>query len=317
VADFDSFVCIDWSGQAVARPKGLAVATCDAGAMAPALLRPQGGWSREGLAEWLLGHAAAGTRMIVGLDLSPALPFVDRGGYFPGIPGSPGDAISLWALVEELCATEPHLAASGLPLMPRYADHFRSQIGRQTVTGAAFGQGAGRFRVVEHRQKAQRVNPVSCFNLVGAAQVGKSSLTGMRMLHRLRGHLPVWPFDPLPAKGPVIVEIYTAIAARAAGLRRGLSKIRTMAELNLALGQLGSPPVAGSGAIDDHSADALLTAAWLRAHGHDNRDCPHLGLDLRRNLALRRTPPSCSEAAGQTEDPPSSTEAVGRQRVPA
>jgi hypothetical protein len=190
------------------------------------------------------------------------------GGYFPGIPGSPGDAISLWALVEELCATEPHLAASGLPLMPRYADHFRSQIGRQTVTGAAFGQGAGRFRVVEHRQKAQRVNPVSCFNLVGAAQVGKSSLTGMRMLHRLRGHLPVWPFDPLPAKGPVIVEIYTAIAARAAGLRRGLSKIRTMAELNLALGQLGSPPVAGSGAIDDHSADALLTAAWLRAHAH-------------------------------------------------
>ena len=31
---------------------------------------------------------------------------------------------------------------------------------------------------------------------------------------------------------------------------------------------LGSPPVNGSGAIDDHSSDALLTAAWLRrVHG--------------------------------------------------
>lgn len=268
MADFDSFVCIDWSGQAVARPRGLAVATCTAGNSAPALLRPQGGWSREGVADWLLRHAAAGTRMIVGLDLSPALPFLDRGDYFPGLAASPPDAPGLWARVEDLCAHEPHLAASGLPLMRGYADHFRCQVGRQTVTGTAFEPGAGRLRVVEHRQRAQQVNPVSCFNLVGAAQVGKSSLTGMRMLHRVRHHVPVWPIDPLPPKGPVIVEIYTAIAARAAGLRRGLSKIRSIEDLNLALAQLGSPPIAGSGPIDDHSSDALLTAAWLRAHAH-------------------------------------------------
>ncbi|WP_204315773.1 hypothetical protein, partial [Stenotrophomonas maltophilia] len=68
--------------------------------------------------------------------------------------------------------------------------------------------------------------PYSCFNLVGASQVGKSSLTGMRVLHRLRGKVPLWPFDPLPEAGPVLVEIYTALAARAAGMRKGISKIR-------------------------------------------------------------------------------------------
>jgi hypothetical protein len=112
--------------------------------------------------------------------------------------------------------------------------------------------------------------PYSNFNLVGAAQVGKSSLTGMRVLHRLDGRLPVWPFDPLPATGSVVVEIYTAIAAMAGGRAPGRSKMKTVAELNRALVEIGAPTVAGEGPIDDHSADALLTAAWLR--GASRRD---------------------------------------------
>jgi hypothetical protein len=42
------------------------------------------------------------------------------------------------------------------------------------------------------------------------------------------------------------------------------SKMKTIGELDEALANLGSPVVPGSGPIDDHSADALLTAAWLR-----------------------------------------------------
>ena len=38
----------------------------------------------------------------------------------------------------------------------------------------------------------------------------------MRLLYRLAGRLPVWPVDPLPAEGSVVVEIYTTIAALAA-----------------------------------------------------------------------------------------------------
>jgi hypothetical protein len=101
-------------------------------------------------------------------------------------------------------------------------------------------------------------------NLVGAAQVGKSSLSGMRVLHRLAGRLPIWPIDELPETGSVVVEIYTTIAAIEAKRPVGASKMRTFEELNAALAELGSPPVSGAGPIDDHSADALVTAAWLR-----------------------------------------------------
>jgi hypothetical protein len=86
----------------------------------------------------------------------------------------------------------------------------------------------------------------------------------MRVLHRLEGAIPVWPFDPLPARGSVLVEIYTTIAAIDAGRTASRSKMRSYEELNLALTALNSPAVRGEGPLDDHSADALLAAAWLR-----------------------------------------------------
>ena len=56
---FANVAVIDWSGENVARPKGLAVAHAADGA--PTLLRPDGGWSRAGVLDWLLTHAEAGT----------------------------------------------------------------------------------------------------------------------------------------------------------------------------------------------------------------------------------------------------------------
>ena len=89
-----------------------------------------------------------------------------------------------------------------------------------------------------------------------------------RVLHALRGHVAVWPIDPLPASGPVLAEIYTSIAALAAGRTAATAKIKTREELDTALLALGSPPLGGKGKIDDHSSDALLTAAWMRANAH-------------------------------------------------
>lgn len=261
VPHFDVFVCIDWSGAAIPRPPGLAIAWCEPGRRAPVLLKPAGGWSRPAVLAWLQQHAAQGTRMLVGLDLSPGLPFADHGAYFPGYGETPPDARALWAMIERTCADEPHLSASTFPLREGLRDHFRNH----RAKGSAFGMGGGRLRVAEQRQRLAGVNPVSCFNLVGAAQVGKSSLTGMRMLHRLDGAVPVWPFDPLPADGPVIAEIYTSIAARAGGMRKGLSKVRDGATLDAVLGALDSDPHrALATGYDDHSTDALITAAWLR-----------------------------------------------------
>lgn len=88
----------------------------------------------------------------------------------------------------------------------------------------------------------------------------------MRILHRLRGKIPVWPFDPVPQKGPLIVEIYTSIAARAAGVSKGKSKIRDGAALDIALSAIGSRPHTPLARYTDHATDAIMTAAWLRAN---------------------------------------------------
>lgn len=108
------------------------------------------------------------------------------------------------------------------------------------------------------------LSPYSCFNLVGASQVGKSSLTGMRVLHRLRGRMGIWPFDQVPDEGPLIVEIYTSLAARLAGMRKGLSKIRDAETLDAMLAAFDSAPHAPLARYDDHATDAMLSAAWLR-----------------------------------------------------
>jgi hypothetical protein len=261
---FTDFIAIDWSGQAVERPKGLAVARAAIGDDAPELVDHPPGWSRQAILDWLLDLAARGTRAVIGLDLSPAFPFADRGSFFPEWPQSPTDARALWRLVDEISAGDEHLAATGFVDHIDAARHFRHR-GR---CGDLFPPGRGRFRVVEYGQEAMALSPYSCFNLVGASQVGKSSLTGMRVLHRLAGRVPMWPFDPLPETGPVLVEIYTAIASRQAGMRKGVSKIRDPATLDRMLAAFGSRPHGALTRYDDHATDAILSAAWLRAVAH-------------------------------------------------
>lgn len=257
---FANFACVDWSGEAVARPKGLAVANAAAGSSAPSLLRPTGGWSREGVLEWFGRLADARADIVVGLDLSPALPFADCGAYFPGWAGSPQDAFGLWQLVEEASAGSPHLSVSSFLQHEEIRRHFR----QHRDCGDLFPPGAGRMRVCERGQREMGLSPTSCFNLVGASQVGKSSLTGMRVLNRLRGRIPMWPFDPIPDRGPLIVEIYTTVAAMAAGRSKSRAKIRDAAGLDEALDALGSKLAPKLSSYDDHSTDAMITAAWLR-----------------------------------------------------
>ena len=260
---FRHFLAIDWSGAKGERHKGIALAFADADGGPPILAMREGGWSRQDVLSLLRDDLPDHT--LIGLDLGIGLPHADCGAYFPGLASSPRDARALWALVDEVCAGEPHLGAQPFVDHPDFAPYFRNG----ATTGPAFrcdgaAHGRGRFRVTEHAQAAMGLKPYSNFNLVGAAQVGKSSLTGMRMLHRLGDTLPVWPIDPLPGQGSVVVEIYTSLAAIEAGRRAGAAKIRDHAALNAALARLDSPPVPGSGAIDDHRSDALLTAAWLR-----------------------------------------------------
>lgn len=283
---FRHFMAIDWSGAVGGRHKGIAVALCAAGTDVPCLLRPPGHalWSRAGVLDLLLHRLPADT--LVGLDLGIALPFADAGAFFPGWSDSPPDARALWALIDEVCAEDVDLGAGSFVDHPVLSAYFRRHGGREGahfhLPGAAHRR--GRMRVTEIAQARAGCRPYSNFNLVGAAQVGKSSLTGMRLLHRLGGRLPVWPIDPLPEPGSVVTEIYTTLAAVAAGRTAGRAKMTDHAALDTALAALGSQATGGEGPIDDHSADALVTAAWLRAVA-DRRDLWNPA-ELTRELAL-------------------------------
>lgn len=260
---FTTFACIDWSGAATERTPNIAVAVTQ-GWRDVALVTPEGGWSRPKIYDWLSRLADSEADILIGLDLSPALPFADAGTYFPGWDASPTDARGLWSLVDDICMADPHLSASSFVGHDQAGRHFRHH-GRQ---GDLFPGGMGRMRVCEGGQAAMGLRPYSCFNLVGAAQVGKSSLTGMRVLHRLGGRIPVWPFDPVPARGPCIVEIYTSLAARAAGVTGPKIKITKGATLAAVLGSLDARASVPE-RISDHASDALLTAAWMRAVAGD------------------------------------------------
>jgi len=260
---FTHFAAIDWSGAAGERHRGIAVAMMAAEDDAPHLVRPGHVWSRGEVLEWLVDETPPQT--IFGFDLGQSLPFADAGAFFPGWADSPPDARSLWAMVEAFCADDPHLGVSGFVDHPEIARHFRRHAGRE---GDLFGGGRGRFRVTEAAQAVMGCSPTSNFNLVGAAQVGKGSLSGMRLLHRLPRDIAVWPMDAAAAGGKVVVEIYTTIAAIAVGRRARASKIRDGAALEQALAALGCRPGAIPDMISDHAADALITAAWLRGHAH-------------------------------------------------
>ena len=269
---FTHFLAIDWSGAKGERHKGIALSLADEAGGPPVLVEPPPrGWARQEVLELLRDEIPRDT--LVGMDLGISLPFADAGAFFPEWSESPQDAKSLWALIDRICADDPHLECGSFvshEQASRYFRHSKEHVGdRFHLPDAPTRE--GRFRIAEKAQREQGVRPVSNFNLVGAAQVGKSSLTGMRMLHRLRGHVSVWPVDPLPESGPVVLEMYTSIAARGGGVSGAKTKLRSFEDLNVALAQLGSLPVEGDGPIDDHSSDALVTAAWLRKIGQDAR----------------------------------------------
>ena len=121
-----------------------------------------------------------------------------------------------------------------------------------------------RFRQCDARLNAQGGRKTaSAYDSIGAAQVAKASFSGMRLLRQLDGRVAIWPMDLLPDQGSVVVEIYTRIYLRRAGLSG--TKLRSRTDLNLALSGLGSQPARLRFEPNDHQTDALVTAAGMRA----------------------------------------------------
>ena len=250
---FASYVAIDWSGAKGRRHKGIAIAEAR-GEAAPRLVRPGHIWSRDEVLEWLLRRAAREPTLF-GFDFSFAPPIVERGEYLPGESDVPTTAREFWTYVDSRCDDEDLGAASFLEQLHRKHFYF----------GIADGVKADfvRFRQCDARLNAQGGRKTaSAYDAIGAAQVAKASFAGMRFLRHLDGKVSIWPMDPLPEHGSTVVEIYTRIYLRLAGLS-GV-KLRSRADLNRALKGLRSPPARLRFEPNDHQTDALVTAAGMR-----------------------------------------------------
>jgi hypothetical protein len=251
---FHSFCAIDWSGAKGRRHKGIAIAEAR-GDGPPRLVKPGHVWSRTEVLDWLLERAAREPTLF-GFDFSFAPPFVEKGAYLPGEADVPATARDFWAYVDARSDDEDLGAASFLERAHRRHFYF----------GIADGVKADfvRFRQCDARLNAKGGRKTaSAYDAIGAAQVAKASFSGMRLLHRLDGKVAIWPMDPMPANGSAVVEIYTRIYLRNAGMSG--RKLRSRAELNLALKGLGSLPARLRFEPNDHQTDALVTAAGMRA----------------------------------------------------
>jgi len=255
---FAAFVAIDWSGAKGRRHKGIAIAEAR-GLEPPRLIEPGRIWSRHDVLDSLLDRARREPTLF-GFDFSFAPPFTERGAYLPDEVGVPADARSFWAYVDAHSNDEDLGAASFLERVHRRHFYF----------GIADGVKADfvRFRTCDRLLNAQGGRKsASAYDAIGAAQVAKASFAGMRLLHRLDGKIAIWPMDPLPSDGSAVVEIYTRIYLRRAGMSG--KKLRTRLELNQALKGLGSKPARLRFEPDDHQTDALVTAAGMRALAAD------------------------------------------------
>lgn len=264
-AGFRLFIGVDFSGARGPALPGLQVAACRPGRAAPRRVeRPGGGhWTRPAFADWLVGRLRADAPVLCGLDFAFALPY--EGGYLPGSGLRAGSARALWRLVDRICAD-----SNGF-----YAGAFAARFGAWFLTSDHRGRRYARRmrRTDECCRDVGLGRPETPFKLVGPNQVGKAALAGMRLLHATataHRDVTVWPFDRSRDGASRLVEIYPHAFAARAGI---VGKVRGAATLNEVLKHYRRRPIA-AGALDGAAnltdkTDALLSAAALRALGHD------------------------------------------------
>lgn len=254
--NFDGFIGIDWSGaKSPEKTKSISLAIAFRGDDAPHLSSKL--WSRQMVYDWLIAMAKGKKRFLVGIDCNFGYSATIGTQQF----GKHYTAHHLWQAVDHICSDMPNFFAGPFWEHPSYAPTFWTSgpkpaglILPRRETETACGQAGLGW-------------PESPFKLIGAKQVGKGGLAGMRLVHHLKAALGprvgIWPFDEgVEDARMVITEIYPRLFLRLSG--HGQTKIRDAKQLNAALTALASHPYPEKRAISDHEADSIVSAAGLR-----------------------------------------------------
>ena len=193
---------------------------------------------------------------LFGFDFSFAPPIVERGEYLPGEPGVPKTAREFWAYVDALSDDEDLGAASFLETAHRrhfyfgIADGVKAGFMHFRQCDARLNARAGARPRAPMTRSARRRSPRRASRAC-ACSIGSTA----------RSRSGRW--TRCPNSGSAVVEIYTRIYLRRAGMSG--TKLRSRADLNRALKGLGSPPARLRFEPNDHQTDALVTAAGMRA----------------------------------------------------
>jgi hypothetical protein len=278
IPSFDRFVGVDWSGATGRNYSGIAVADCRAGDGTPTLIAPPGRrWRRTDFVDWMAAQVARGERLLVGIDCAFALPAPTAAGLL----GENYTAAALWAYIDAACGDAADFFGGAFAQHERHSSHFWHS-GPRPVGFAEL------HRATERACRAAGLgSPESPLKLVGARQVGKGGLAGMRVLHtlkqRLGGRFAVWPFDAIETADIVCIELYPRLFMKMGG--HGNGKIRTLAALNRNLAALDAMPYTDPAeTLSDHETDALVAAAGLRFIAGDRAVWSPVGMD---SLAIR------------------------------
>ncbi len=262
--NFDLFVGIDWSGaKAPVKTRAIALALAWQGCEAPHISGKT--WSREMVADWIAALSQKNKRTLIGIDCNFGYSQIVGEKQF----GVRYDYTDLWQAVEAANQNEPNYFAGGYWNHTQYKKHFWTD-GKmpsgfempKRLTETACGEAGHGW-------------PESPFKLIGAKQVGKGGLAGMRMALELKRRcgdkICIWPFEENADEANIVItEIYPRQFLRRAGW--GNQKVRTLEELNECLPKLGSDMIEEEVDVSDHESDALIAAAGLRyLCGQDKR----------------------------------------------
>jgi hypothetical protein len=270
---FQHFLAVDWSGaQSPMFTPAIAVAQaslqCQEVRICKAKEHPQKLWSRytfaQSLIRWQKALRAQRQRALIGIDCNLSMAH----SLYSPLLGLKSKAFDLWSYVEACCKKESNFCAS--------------EIWKNSSLSHVFWTHGKKPQTQNFRRKTERIcrdlklgSPEDPIKLIGAKQVGKGGLSGMRLLYRLKqelgDELAVWPFehrDQTEKATLVICEIFPRLFLNQLGYP--LKKVSSTRDLDTLLRKLGSSLLSPGtekekSALLDHDTDALIAAAGMRA----------------------------------------------------